>query len=171
MPKLYLLLAGLGLGLPLAGCYVEVDEPATLPTYRPLLMARATLEQAVAVVPPRELHNPGKIYRKGTFVFINERYEGLHIIDNQDPTRPRPVSFLRIPGSIDLAVRGNLLYADNAVDLVTIDLTNPASIRVVGRVRNAFPELAPPEAASIEPGYRPENRPADAIVVGWQKVN
>jgi len=31
------------------------------------------------------------------------------------------VSFLRIPGNVDLAVRGNLLCADNGPDLVTLD--------------------------------------------------
>jgi hypothetical protein len=66
---------------------------------------------------------------------------------------------------------GNLLYADNAVDLVTLDLSNPANVQIVSRVREAFPALNPPEPATVEAGYRPENRPADAVVVGWQKIN
>ncbi|UYZ57651.1 LVIVD repeat-containing protein [Hymenobacter latericus] len=171
MRQLYatLLAAGLLLGLP--GCFIDIDERPALPPYRPLLMARATLEQSVALVPARPMRNTGKIYLKGSYVFINERYEGIHIIDNHDPAKPRNAGFLRIPGNIDVAMRGSLLYADNAVDLVIVDLADPTAARVVGRTRNAFPELAPPEPASIEPEYRPENRPTDAIVVGWQKVN
>jgi LVIVD repeat len=170
MPKLYLLLAALGLSAGLTGCFSHFDDANELPVYRPVLMARTSLEQAVALVPAREMHNTGKIYRQGNYVLINERYEGLHIIDNHDPAQPQNVGFLRIPGSLDIAMRGTTLYADNAVDLVTVDLSNPTSVRVLGRVRDAFPELAPPEASSIEESYRPENRPPDAIVVGWQKV-
>ena len=169
MHKLYSSTVFLGLLLSLSGCFFDVDEQPTLPPYRPLLMSRATLEQSVALVPARELHNTGKIYLKGRYVYINERYEGIHIIDNIDPTQPRNVGFLRIPGSLDIAMRGNLLYADNAVDLVTLDLSDPSNVRVLSRVRDAFPELTPPEPASIEPAYRAEKRPADAIVVGWQK--
>jgi hypothetical protein len=168
MLKLYTLLCALLLGL--TGCYVEVDDPAKLPVYRPVLMARTSLEQAVGLLPARELHNTGKMMRYGRYILVNERYEGLHILDNQNPTSPQNVGFLRIPGSLDIAMRGRLLYADNAVDLVTIDLANLPNVRVLGRVRNAFSELAPPEQASIEAGYLPENRPPDAIVVGWQHV-
>lgn len=156
--------------LSLTGCYIQVDPKSELPVYRPLLMARANLEQSVALVPAQAIHNPGKMYLKGPYAFINERYEGVHIVDNQDPAHPRNIGFLRIPGSLDLSMRGNLLYVDNAVDLVGLDLSNPAQVRVVSRVRNVFPELALPEPATIEAGYQPENRPADAVVVGWQKI-
>ncbi|AYA37353.1 hypothetical protein D3Y59_10005 [Hymenobacter oligotrophus] len=171
MRQLYAPLLTAGLLLGLSGCFIDVDERPVLPPYRPILMSRATLEQSVALVPARTMRNTGKIYLKDKYVFINERYEGIHIIDNHDPAQPRNVGFLRIPGNVDVAMRGALLYADNAVDLVTVNLADPANARVVGRTRNAFPELAPPEPASIEPEYRPENRPADAVVVGWQKVN
>ncbi|GAB3831291.1 LVIVD repeat-containing protein [Hymenobacter jeollabukensis] len=171
MSKLSVLLSFCALLL-LPGCYVKQDDPksTSLPVYRPLLMTRAHLEQAVALLPPRDVQAPGKTYCRGSYLLVNEQYEGIHIIDNQDPARPRKVGFLRIPGSLDVAMRGPVLYADNAVDLVTIDLTDPANARVLGRVRNVFPELPLPETASIEPGYRAENRPPDAVVVGWQKV-
>ncbi|GAA4371911.1 hypothetical protein [Hymenobacter koreensis] len=134
-------------------------------------MSRSALEQSVALVAARDLHNTGKIFIKGPYVYINERYEGVHIIDNTDPAQPRNVGFLRIPGNLDVSMRGNLLYADNAEDLVTLDVSDPSAVRVSSRVRRAFPELAPPEQADVIEEYRPENRPADAVVVGWQKVD
>lgn len=139
-------------------------------SYRPLLMARATLESSVAAVAPQALHNTGKIYVRGTYVFVNEKYEGIHVIDNRDPANPRPVSFLRIPGNVDLAVRGNLLYADNGPDLVTIDISNPAQAQLAGRVRNAFREVPMPELGPLEEAYQPTKRPANAVVVGWRKL-
>lgn len=169
MLKLYALGAGLALCC-LAGCQADLQTPAVLPVYRPLLMPRAALEQAVALLPARPLHRPGKKLYQGSFLLINERYEGIHIIDNQDPTQPQAVGFLRIPGSVDFAVRGPLLYADNAVDLLTIDVSNATAPRVLHRTRAVLPELPLPELATVEPGYRTDNRPPDALVVGWQKV-
>jgi hypothetical protein len=139
-------------------------------SYRPLLLTRATLESSVAAVAPQAMHNTGKIYVRGDYVFVNEKAEGIHVIDNRDPANPRPVSFLRIPGNVDLAVRGNLLYADNGPDLVVIDISNPAQPKPTGRVRNAFRELPMPEFGPLEEAYQPGKRPADAVVVGWRKL-
>lgn len=168
MSKYYALLVSL---LLLSGCYFKKDTASSaLPVYRPLLMARAALEQSVAMLPARELRVPGKTCRQGQYLFISERYEGVHIINNQDPTNPQKVGFLRIPGTLDLSVRGSLLYADNAVDLITVDLSNLSAVRVIGRVRGALPELPLPEAATVEAGYRTEDRPFEAVVIGWQRV-
>ncbi|WP_198172585.1 LVIVD repeat-containing protein [Hymenobacter ginkgonis] len=139
-------------------------------SYRPLLMTRTTLESSVATLPPQALHNTGKIFIRGPYVFINEKFEGIHVIDNHDPSNPRAISFLRIPGNVDMAVRGNLLYADNGPDLVTVDISDPASAKLSSRVRDAFRELPMPEAGPLEAAYEPNQRPAGAVVVGWRKL-
>ena len=167
----FALLVGL---LTLLACSHQEPQPddsyLQYASYRPLLMARATLESSVAALPPQPLHNTGKIYLRGSYIFVNEKFEGIHIIDNHDPANPRPVSFLRIPGNVDLAVRGNLLYADNGPDLVTIDVSDPANAHLASRVRNAFRELPMPEAGPLEEAYQLTKRPADAVVVGWRKL-
>lgn len=141
-----------------------------LPQYKPLLMARGQLEAAVAVLPPQDMHNTGKIYLRDPYIFINERYQGLHIIDNQDPSRPQPIAFVRIPGNVDVAMKGDRLYADSGADLLTFDVSNARQVRLVNRVRNAVPELPMPELGEVPKDYQAENRPADAVVVGWQKL-
>ncbi len=142
----------------------------TYATYRPLLMARTVLESSVAALPPQAMHHPGKIYLRGAYIFVNEQFEGIHVIDNTNPAQPRPVSFLRIPGNVDLAVRGNLLYADNGPDLVTLDISDPTHVQPTGRVRDAFRELPMPVAGPLEEAYQPANRPGGAVVVGWRKL-
>ncbi|HSN08681.1 MAG TPA: hypothetical protein VLS85_06570, partial [Hanamia sp.] len=54
--------------------------------------------------------------------------KGIHIIDNSNPTAPQNISFVKIPGNIDLAVKGNTLYADSYGDLVTLDVSNPLNV-------------------------------------------
>ncbi|MET4107996.1 hypothetical protein [Hymenobacter sp. UYP22] len=172
MHKLYSLIAGGGLLLGLTSCWGLVDpvDRIPLPQYKPLLMARTQLEQAVAVLPPRELHNTGKIYLRDPYIFINEQYEGIHIINNQDPEHPQPVAFLRIPGNVDVAMKGTLLYADSGSDLLTFDMSNAQAARLLHRVREAVPELPMPETGTMPSEYQPQNRPADAVVIGWQKL-
>ena len=160
--------------LPLLLACAAQDEPA--PTvgyyhaYAPRLMARATLEESVAALPAQAMHQTGKIYKQGHYLFINEPYEGIHVIDNRNPAQPRPVSFLRIPGNVDMAMKGSLLYADNGPDLVAIDVSNPEAVQVRGRVRDAFRELPAPAWQPITEAGRPENRPDNSVVVGWQIV-
>ncbi|HEX8330089.1 MAG TPA: hypothetical protein VF629_21315 [Hymenobacter sp.] len=145
-------------------------EDAYYDAFTPRLVSRAVLEAWVQALPPRALHAAGKIYLQGQYLFVNEPYEGIHVIDNRNPARPRPVSFLRIPGNIDLALKGSLLYADNGPDLVTLDVSNPGAAVVKSRVRDAFRELPMPEWGPLAPSATPDKRPANTVVVGWKKI-
>lgn len=171
MFKLYSCLLGATLLLSLTACpMVDPIDPLPLPAYKPLLMPRTQLEQAVAVLPPQEMHNTGKIYLRDPYILINERYEGVHIINNQNPASPQPVAFLRIPGNVDVAMKGNMLYADSGPDLLTFDLSNVQAARLLNRLREAVPELPMPETGEVPAEFQAQNRPADAVVVGWQKL-
>ena len=72
----------------------------------------------------RALQNTGKMYFYNSMIFINERNEGIHIIDNTDPSSPEHMGFIHIPGNLDIAIRNNILYADNYTDLLTIDIND-----------------------------------------------
>jgi hypothetical protein len=87
---------------------------------------------------PRELKVPGQIYFYNNFIFINEKREGIHVLDNADPANPQNISFIAIPGNEDLAIRNGVLYANTYIDLLAIDLTN---YEVVGRAESVFPPL------------------------------
>ncbi|HEX8425517.1 hypothetical protein [Hymenobacter sp.] len=173
MARISTYLLGWFLLLGLLACSSTEDPQPTIGYYDgycPQLIERSVLEKSVEALVARPMHNTGKIYLQGRYLFINERYEGIHIVDNQDPKNPRLVSFLRIPGNVDMAVKGNLLYVDNGPDLVTIDISNPEAVQVKSRVRDAFRELPMPEAAVMPSNCTAQSRPANTVVVGWQKV-
>jgi hypothetical protein len=96
------------------------------------------LRSLVASDAPQSLVHPGKMYIKGKYLFINEVKEGIHVIDNGDPTNPKFVSFIKIPGNGDLAVRENILYADSFSDLVAINIQDPLNVKEEGRIENVF---------------------------------
>ncbi|HZY82383.1 MAG TPA: hypothetical protein VFE50_22815 [Cyclobacteriaceae bacterium] len=104
----------------------------------PEYMSFADLRSSVKPEAPRELSHAGKIYFKDDFLYITEVGEGIHVIDNRNPSKPVHKSFIRIPGNNDLAIFGNVLYADSYVDLVAIDVSTPGQEREVTRYNNMF---------------------------------
>ena len=151
----------------LVGCDpIDEWEPAAT-QYTPIMMKRSDMESIIKLERSRDIHDPAKIYRYEQYLFISERYEGIHIIDNRNPAAPVNQGFIRIPGCVDIATKGNTLYADNATDLIALDISDPAAIRVVSRVENAFPVLLPPDLGTIPEAY--QNRPEDMIIIEWRK--
>ena len=106
----------------------------------------------------------GKIYYRAPYIFVNERYKGVHIINNSDPAHPVNEGFILAPGCIDMAVKGHILYLDNAVDLVSFDLD---SKQVTKRIRDVFPEPLPPDDFKYNPYFK---RPENYILVEWKKI-
>lgn len=136
--------------------------------YTPILIKRSDLETSIKVGNPRAIKNAGKIYRKDNFLFINEKYEGVHVYDNTDPSAPKAVGFITIPGNIDISTYGSIIYADNAVDLVALTYQN-GKIEILDRERNVFPEMVAPDLGWIPDEFNEENRPANTVIINWEK--
>jgi hypothetical protein len=134
--------------------------------YRPMYVTKEEA-RTIRSVAARPLKNPGKIYRLGSFLFINDMGTGVHIIDNTDQRQPRNLAFVAIPGNYDIAVKGTWLYADNATDLVVLDISNPAEVRLAKRIEKAIPENAYPPFMNT---YFECVDAGKGVVVGWEKV-
>jgi hypothetical protein len=106
------------------------------PVYRTKDEVRANIKNNSS----REIERPGKIYIRGNYIFLNEIDRGIHIIDNTNRSAPKNIAFIDIPGNLDMAVKGNILYADLYTDLVAIDITDPQQIIVKKFTENIFPE-------------------------------
>jgi hypothetical protein len=122
----------------LSGCDKEkVTHTYTwyTPVYKTLPEVRANMKSS----PARALKKPGKIYIYGNYIFLNEFDEGIHIFDNSQPTAPKNIAFIPVPGTEDLAVKGNVLFADSYSDLVTFDISDPRAVTAIKFTENAFP--------------------------------
>jgi len=131
-----------------------------VPVYKSFDEFRASFKST----PPQVIQQPGKIYFKDNYIFLNEINKGVHIINNADPSNPIPVVFYEIEGNVDMAVRGNILFADSYIDLVAIDISNIMQPVEVGRLENAFPQVLPASEFDY-PVEFPEN--GQGVVVGW----
>ena len=83
----------------------------------------------------------GKIYIYNDYFFINEPNKGIHIYKNTKPNNPLNISFLQIPGNIDLAVHNNTLYADSYIDLLAFDISSINNIKLVKRTPEVFKQF------------------------------
>ncbi len=156
----------LALTLLLFSCIKEpYEEPIS--GYEAVLMERSELENSIRFDEPRKLNRAGKIYIKDNLLFINELFSGVHVYDNSDPTQPKVLGFINIPGNVDISIDGDIMYADNAVDLIALRFTG-TQVEILDRNRNVFPELSPPDLPGYIPfQYTKGERPENTVIVRW----
>lgn len=107
--------------------------------YQPVYKTTAEVKANIKSGIPKEVENPGKLVILGNYIFLNEIDKGIHVIDNSNAASPKNIAFITVPGNMDLAVKGNTLYADLYSDLVTIDITNPLNAIVKKYNEGVFP--------------------------------
>ncbi len=123
----------------LDSCGDKCQNLITYKTQVPVYMSKEQLAKSVSSIPAKALTNTGKIWIYDKYLFVNELNKGIHVIDNSNPNFPKSVSFIQIPANVDLAVKGNVLYADSHTNLLAIDISNPLQIKILETIENAIP--------------------------------
>lgn len=142
----------------LQGCLEDqCDETYTYTYYEPVYKTLADIRIPVVAEGPRTMENPGKLYFHQNYILVNEVEEGVHIIDNSNPAAPQRVAYLPIPGNVDISMRGHILYADNYMDLLAIDLSNIAQPQVTSRAEDVF-------------GFYGQSNANEGVLVGYKKT-
>jgi hypothetical protein len=131
----------------------------------PQYMSYEEMRQPVRSKAGFAIGTAGKIYIKDNYLFVNEKYKGIHVFDNSNPASPVNLAFLDIPGNVDLAVKGKYLYADNYVDLIVLDISNLNSPVEVARIKDIFPYTIP-ETSGMYPICNIDKE--QGVIVGWQ---
>ena len=126
--------------------------------FEPLYKTTAEVRANIKNNPARDIKAPGKLFIIGDYIFLNEINKGVHIINNSDPAAPVNIGFIDIPGNIDIAVKGNTMYADLYTDLVALDISNPLNVVKSKIVNNVFPHR-----------YYGFNADSSRIIYDWVK--
>lgn len=99
---------------------------------RPLTISKAEFrENSVTVVDPLPISESGKMYAYKDYIFVNDTYKGVHVIDNSNPENPQKVSFIKIAGNVDISIKDDYLYADSLTDLVVLDISDVNNVKIV----------------------------------------
>ncbi len=126
------------------------EDTATTVVAIPVTVSLETFRASTKVTAPRNIKESGKIYAWKNYIFINDKNEGVHIIDNTDHFNPKKVSFLKIPRNTDIAIKDDRLYANNGMDLVVFDLSDMNNIREITRIEDVFPNYYSSAPAGAE---------------------
>ena len=134
---------------------------------RPLIMTKADFITSVDILPPQPIEESGKIYTYQDMIFINDKYEGIHVIDNSNPASPQKVAYISLAGTVDISIKDDVLYADSIRDLVLFDISDISKIQEISRMENVLQDnvIWPFDADIIEwVEYDYENE----LIVGWE---
>lgn len=123
-----------------------------------VIVMLAVFGQTFATFAQSSLSQAGKIWYDDGFLYVNIINEGVLIINNFDPKAPKKVGFIQIPGNVDIAVRGNIMYANSHQDLVALDISDLNAIRELRRIPAVFT-------------HRPRPGAWDANTIAWRTGN
>jgi len=133
----------------------------------PVTQSIADFRASVKVEEPKSINESGKIYAWENYIFINDKNEGVHIIDNTDPFNPQNIRFLKIPRNMDIAIKDEKLYADNGMDLVVFDISDINKISEIGRVQNVFPNYYTTAPENVSYVDFDNFDPSQEVIVGY----
>ncbi len=121
---------------------VSCDDDGPYEDYlvaRPILQDAVSFKaEAVAVTEPVPIVTSGKIYAYGDYIFVNDVNQGFHVINNQNPSSPEPIAFIKLEGNNDISIKNDKIYADSYGDLVIFDISDINNITLTSRIVNAI---------------------------------
>jgi hypothetical protein len=144
-----------------------ISEPFPHPS-QPIYMPYEEFRKSFAVLPAQPIAMPGRIYVKDDLLLVNDINQGIHIIHNADPSAPKPLNFLKILGSRDIAVFEHFLYVDSFVDFLVIDIADPQNPKLLQRLEDIFPwqpELWFPQSSSVVSYADPRK----GVIIGFEE--
>jgi hypothetical protein len=133
----------------------ECKTTRTFTRFDPIYKTVAEIHQPISGESPRAMKVPGKLYYINNYLLINEVKEGIHVFDNSNPSQPTPIAFWKIDGNVDMAIKGNTLYADQYTDLLTIDITDMRNPTFVCRTEGIFKLYGLDPVRGYIVGYEP----------------
>jgi hypothetical protein len=156
-PLISLTFAILATSIFFTGC-IQNKTTRTFKITRPVYKLKQEVYDNIQTQPATSILTGGKMFLKGNYIFLTEKNKGVHIINNSNPLSPINESFIPIPGTEDVVVKGNILLADCFIDLLSIDISNPSDIKLINIAKNVFPERNTVNGFSID---------SSSVIVEW----
>lgn len=151
-------------------CKSDDVQYETFNVAKPITISKTEFRTSVVIQSPQPIRQAGKIYAFDDYIFVNDKFEGVHVINNSNPSAPQAIAYIKIPGNEDLSVKNNYLYADSSIDLVVFDISDINNIQLINRLEDVFTvyDFQFPEGFDYVDfeGYNSNTE----IIVGWTIV-
>jgi hypothetical protein len=117
---------------------------------------------------PRAIQNGIVVFEEGTLLFTVDADLGIHVEDNSNPSSPRRLVFIQIPGVRTGSASGDRLFANNFEDLLGIDISDLDNVTVVSRQEDFYdsPAAFPPNFTGFFECYDESRGP----LLGWEQA-
>lgn len=149
----------------LSSSCISFTEPEPKSSFKPVYLKRSTFENSIQFENAKPSVNSGKIYIKDQLMYLNDVNKGFQVYNYSNPTNPIAIGYIKVPGATDVAIRNNILYINQATDLVSINYnTLNNSVTVTNRIKNAFPPKISPDGFNAKVK---ENQ----VVIDWTNSN
>ncbi len=126
--------------------------------------------QTIKFMAPTGIKNPGKIWIKDQYLFINEPFVGVHVFDNSTPANPVNLGFLPVLSTLDIAVHNSILYVDSYTDILTFDISNPHNIEFLCRTTDVFNNNKAQSSLGYNHDLPATNiNPDLGVIIGWEQ--
>jgi hypothetical protein len=116
----------------------QKQKKYTYTIYSPVYKSKSQVLASINGSAATTVQHAGKLYLKDNFIYLNDVNKGIHILDNSNPSHPVQVAFLAIPGNLDIAIKGNILYADMYDELLALDITDKHHAKITNTIKNFF---------------------------------
>jgi hypothetical protein len=113
-------------------CYYYEDQI----TYEEVLQPLSEIKASFEIKEDFEISSPGNIYTYDKYLLVGEKFKGIHILDNSNPSNPVKIKFIELHGNENFAVIDNILVADNGPDVLSIDISDMNSIELKNRAES-----------------------------------
>jgi hypothetical protein len=147
----------------LAGCKDKIYSKHTANV--PIYLDYSTFRSSITFESPKNISKQGSIFVKDDFLFIIEPQKGIHFINNANPSSPQKVGFLNVMGCTGMSIKGNYLYVNSMIDLVTIDISDKNHPVVADRIEDLFPQALPATNNNYRIAAIDKSK---GIVFGWE---
>ena len=150
-----------------AACDTNNEDFEFVQVAKPILMSKSAFRSSVDISAPKGIEEVGKIYAYKNYIFVGDTNNGIQIIDNSNPSNPKAIKYIKIPGNEDISVKDDILYADSATDLLVFDISDINSIKLEGRLEDVFRVYdynIPVEAEVVDFDKFDYN---NDVIVGW----
>ena len=149
-----------------------VNTPLNVEGLKPIYTQNIDEIEKIEILDFQLVENLGKIVYVHPYIFVNEKLKGIHLYDNTIPTNPQLIRFIKIPGNIDFAIKGNTIYANNFNDLITISVSGLDSVNVTSRIDDFYENLSLLDTTFPDnySGYFECIEEEKGFVIGWEEA-
>ena len=150
----------------LQSCFNDETGAVVADGLRPIYASQDELN--ISWSQPKPYDILGQIVYRDPYIFINEQYKGVHVVDNSNPVFPEKVGFIQIAGCNNFTIKNDFLYANSGADLITLKYNNGA-ITETARIKNFYSgedltlQVLPPNYS----GFFECIDPSNGVIVGW----